>query len=94
MRKSLLVIALLASFNVNATLFCDSDNNPGAPVQWHKGQSVDALRTLSFDTGVSCFATGVELDYILTHFGGLRTRSNATFVNWYGDDAQFIVGNL
>jgi len=94
MKKTILFAAILAaSMNANATLFCDGDNTPGI-VTWNVGQNTDAMHALSFDTGVECFATGAELHFIQQNYPGLRNRLNVKFINWYGEDAQFIVGNL
>ena len=90
----ILIAFMVMATPSDATLFCDSDQNPGPPVTWNKGQPTDAIHALSFDTGVQCFATGDELRYIQSNFTGIRGRTNAGFINWYDEDALFIVGNL
>lgn len=71
----------------------------GQPVSgWHVGEP----RPLEIAGGAGSYvhevieiqADGDELAYIERHFTNLKTVPGARSVNWFGDDAKFIVKNL
>lgn len=72
--------------------------NNGTEVQygWHVGEP-HPLRGMQYHAMISGVyevqADGDELAFIIRKFSNLP-NVNAFVVNWYGDHAKFIVGNL
>lgn len=61
---------------------------------WHVGEKTPPMETTNGSVIQSAQANGDELRFILDHFGNLPSRHHNKVVVWYGEMAQFIVGNL
>lgn len=60
-------------------------------IHWHTGGSVPCI---DISEVIEVQADGDELQYIQTHMPTLPHANHIRVVNWYGDHAKFIAGNL
>ena len=97
-------LAALGHFSpAQAAMYCTDGVNIA---NWTVGQGREVFDDIDIGPGLSCAASGQELNYIQQHFSGLKMRNlpslpdsnfptrGRSWVYWSGDDAIFIASNM